>query len=362
LPGELLQGVHTAADSVVRMRHALSRESGFHGELLNYRKDGTPYWVELSITPLHDASGTLTGFVGLSRDVTARRAQERERQTLAAALAVAADGVAIIDAAGTLEFVNHAFARQRGEPADRLLGKAWVSLYAPAEAEFLTRMIRGDVTSLGFWNGEVHGARGSGETFPQELSLTLLPQGGMVAVIRDISERKAAEDRLKFLSTRDELTGLLNRRGFLQAAEKVLTDVRRRGRSCALLYGDLDAFKLINDHFGHPTGDRALQELAELLQQTFRASDLIARLGGDEFTVLAVDVGREEIERVIHRLEAAVHARNAARARHPSEAWTLGISLGVAFGGAGADVESLLKDADAAQYQQKMIRRAKRAA
>ncbi len=363
-PGTLLQGVHTAADVVERMRSAIKNETNFNGELLNYRKDGTPYWVELSITPLHETGGKLTGFVGLSRDVTARRAADRERQTLAAALAVAADGVAIIDAGGVLEFVNHAFARQSGARSSDLVNRVWLELYAEDAVTELTRAVRAELTSLGFWHGEVQGRRVSGEVFPQEVSLTLLPQGGIVAVVRDISERKAAEDRLKFLSTRDELTGLLNRRGFMQEATEVIREASARGRSCALLYGDLDSFKLINDKFGHPVGDIALQEISRLLSNTFRATDLVARLGGDEFTVLACDIGREDIDRVLARLDEKIVAHNAARADDPEQAWVLGVSLGVAFAMPDelTDVDALLRDADAAQYLRKSQRKVARRA
>ncbi len=363
-PGPLLQGSHTSQETVVRIQSAMRDGEGFHDEILNYRKDGTPHWIELTLTPLHDATGAVSGYVGLSRDVTARRAGERERKTLAAALAVAADGVAIIDAGGTLEFVNHAFARQQGVEVESLLGRTWISLYESSESTRLTKAVRSDVTSLGFWHGEVFGQRASGQQFPQEISLTLLPQGGLVAVVRDISERKVAEDRLKFLSTRDELTGLLNRRGFMTQAGEAIREAQARGRSCALLYGDLDAFKLINDRFGHPIGDLALQEMARMLGETFRSTDLLARLGGDEFTVLACDVGRDEIERVVERLDLAVARNNAGRANNPTTAWTLGVSFGFAFAepDAIADVDSLLREADSAQYKRKSQRKARKAA
>lgn len=363
-PGELLHGVHTSAESAAELRLAVHNARRFQGELLQYRKDSTPFWVELMLTPLHDASGALTGFVGLSRDVTARRVADRERQTLAAALAVAADGVAILDVGGTLEFVNHAFARQVGSRPGALINQQWLTLYEEDQADQLTLAMRTHLKSLGFWQGEVRGRRVNGDAFPQDLTLTLLPQGGVVAVVRDISERRAAEDRLTFLSTRDELTGLLNRRGFIKAATERLRETQESGRSCALLYGDLDSFKLINDRFGHPTGDVALQEIGKLLTNTFRDTDLIARLGGDEFTVLAVDVGRDEIDRVLKRLDAQVIAHNTARASDPDQAWTLGVSLGVAFAEPGEpmDIDSLLRNADAAQYVRKSQRKAGRKA
>jgi diguanylate cyclase (GGDEF)-like protein/PAS domain S-box-containing protein len=358
-PARLLQGVHTSPEMIARIRQAVAEGSSFSGELLNYRKSGEPYWVELSITPLRDAHGTLTGFVGLSRDVTARRAAERERQTMAAALSVTADGIAIIDAAGSLEFVNDAFARQHGDRPETFQHRSWLSLYDDATAKALTQHVRASVTPLGFWNGEVEGRHVDGTHYPQELSITALPQGGMVVVVRDISDRKAAEERLRFLSTRDELTGLLNRRGFMETARPLIAGAIRSGSPCALLYGDLDKFKTINDVHGHACGDRALQEITTLLQRAFRSADVIARLGGDEFTVLAPGLHAEDVPSLLARLDASVAVHNAARADKPADNWVLGVSFGVAWAEAGDadDVEALLKRADAAQYEVKKARK-----
>ena len=361
-PGRLLQGVHTSQETVGRIRDAVTHGANFTGEILNYRKSGEPYWVELSINPLRDAEGVLTGFVGLSRDVTARRIAERERQTLAAALAVTADGIAIVDAAGALEFTNDAFARMLNDRPTALHGRSWLTLYDEKTASTLTQQVRAAVTPLGFWNGEVVATRSDRSTFPQEISITALPQGGMVVVVRDISERKAHEEKLRDLSIRDELTGLLNRRGFMETARPLIAGSLRAGEPCAMLYGDLDRFKQINDVHGHACGDVALQEIATLLQRTFREADVVARLGGDEFTVLAPGLGPDDVPRIIERLERAIGMHNIGRAHDPAQNWELGMSLGVAWAepGDSSDVEALLKRADAAQYMVKKERRAGR--
>jgi diguanylate cyclase (GGDEF)-like protein len=185
-----------------------------------------------------------------------------------------------------------------------------------------------------------------------------------VAVCRDISDRKAAEERLLHLSVRDELTSLYNRRGFLEHADAVLKLSARQQVPCALLYGDLDAFKSVNDTFGHDAGDAALKTVSGILRAVFRETDLIARLGGDEFTILAIDVQQDGIATILERIDLAVRESNAAREGDPSQNWRLGISLGVAYFDPAApqDVEALLRTADAAQYEQKRLRKAQRAA
>lgn len=362
-PGELLQGTHTNVETVSQMRMALRAGDGWSGEVLNYRKDGAPYWVELTITPSLDEHDVITGYVALGHDITTRRHADRERQQLAAAVAVTADGIAITGVSGALEFVNHAFARMHGYKTAELLQTPWSALYEADESQRLVREAIPAVTQVGFWQGEATGRARDGTLYPQELSLTLLPHGGLVAVARDISDRKATEERLKHLSVRDELTALYNRRGFLEQADVALRLAARQGLHCALFYGDLDAFKSVNDGFGHNAGDAALKTIAGILTTTFRETDLVARLGGDEFTILAIDVRPQDVGNIIDRVNAAVEASNAARADIASDAWHIGISLGVALFDPDEprQVETLLRIADEAQYEQKRQRKAMRA-
>ena len=362
-PGELLQGTHTNVETVSQMRMALRAGDGWSGDVLNYRKDGAPYWIELTITPSLDEDDVITGYVALGHDITTRRHADRERQQLAAAVAVTADGIAITGVSGALEFVNHAFARMHGYKTAELLQTPWSALYETDESQRLVREAIPAVTQVGFWQGEATGRARDGTLYPQELSLTLLPHGGLVAVARDISDRKATEERLKHLSVRDELTTLFNRRGFLEQADVALRLAARQGLHCALFYGDLDAFKSVNDGFGHNAGDAALKTIAGILTKTFRETDLVARLGGDEFTILAIDVRPQDVSNIIDRVNAAVEASNAARADIASDAWHIGISLGVAHfdPDVPAQVEALLRIADEAQYEQKRQRKAMRA-
>lgn len=362
-PADFLHGTHTRPEVMAGIGNAIVAGERWNGEILHYRRDGAPYWIELNLTPSCDGSGTCTGFVGLARDITARRTADRERQQLAAAVAVTADGIAITGVSGALEFVNHAFARMHGHSATELLQTPWAALYEPEESRRLVRDAIPEVTQVGFWHGEATGRRQDGSLYPQELSLTLLPHGGLVAVARDISERKAGEERLKHISVRDELTSLYNRRGFLERADAMLRLSARQGMRCALFYGDLDAFKSVNDGFGHNAGDAALKAVSEILTATFRETDLVARIGGDEFTILAINVQPADVSLISERIEAAVAASNADRRDDSANAWHLGISLGVAYFDPEApeDVEALLRTADARQYEQKRQRKAQHA-
>jgi diguanylate cyclase (GGDEF)-like protein/PAS domain S-box-containing protein len=180
----------------------------------------------------------------------------------------------------------------------------------------------------------------------------------MIGTHSDISERKRAEETIRELSLTDELTGLRNRRGFFALAEHQLSMAHRLGRQAVLYYADLDGLKRINDEFGHAEGDRAIADVAAILRETFRESDIIARLGGDEFVVLALDSSASDPTSSLARLEQklAQHNRDAGR---PCR---LAISVGVALSTpeSGEPLSRFLVRADADMYRVKQQRHAVR--
>lgn len=162
-------------------------------------------------------------------------------------------------------------------------------------------------------------------------------------------ERHRARIILKRQSFRDDLTGLLNRRGFYSLASKHLKLAQREDWVLALIYADLDDLKAINDRFGHPAGDTALIAIANILRKTFRTSDLIARLGGDEFVVLALNTEENAVEAMIPRLLENLNLHNNG-SKIP-----LSFSYGVARYDPNEDaaLEELIADADRALYERK---------
>ncbi|MBC8089492.1 MAG: PAS domain S-box protein, partial [Phycisphaerae bacterium] len=204
-PEELLHGAHTSEETFSALKARVGAGEAWNGELLIYRRDGTPLWTELSVSPTRDASGRYSGTVAVSQDITARRQTVRDRQRLAAAVSLTADGVAIIGATGTFEFVNHAYARMHQLRPDNLMGSPWQRLYAVDESERLALAISPAVASVGVWQGEAKGWRADSTQFPQALSATQLPEGGLLFLVRDITERVESEERLRHLSVHDEL-------------------------------------------------------------------------------------------------------------------------------------------------------------
>lgn len=168
-------------------------------------------------------------------------------------------------------------------------------------------------------------------------------------VVRDITERRHSAEELRRVLTADHLTGVLNRRCFLEHAEReLLRQVRHAGRCCIAMV-DVDHFKAVNDTHGHAAGDAALRAIADVLQTETHEDDLVGRLGGEEFAVLMPATSPELAGQIAERLRAGVAA---LRLEHEGQPILLTVSIGIAEGGT-ADLKQLLVDADAALYDAK---------
>jgi diguanylate cyclase (GGDEF)-like protein/PAS domain S-box-containing protein len=221
----------------------------------------------------------------------------------------------------------------------------------PHVAAVRARFARGERTATVAWRV----VRPDGSIGWVESAIRVIgDEGGLpyqrVAINRDITDRKAAEVEFAHQAMHDGLTGLPNRSLFLDRLQQALRRAERAGTSVAVLFLDLDRFKLINDCFGHVAGDRVLCDVAERLTAALRPSDTISRFGGDELTVLCEDVEGEMSARAIaHRLVARLEEPFMVE---DGEAF-LQASIGIALAGGAASPEDLIRDADAAMYRAK---------
>jgi len=207
------------------------------------------------------------------------------------------------------------------------------------------------VRHRGRWRGEAAGRRRDGSIFPQEISLTAIEGGGMVCVVRDITERTYAEEQIKHLAYHDALTGLPNRLLFKDRLTVALSHAQRDKTRLAVLFLDLDRFKVINDSLGHNIGDQLLQSVANRIQNGLRDSDTVARLGGDEFTLLLPHLSRsDDAAPIAQKLLEALRQPFLLEGREFLITTSIGISL---FPEDGTDAETLIKNADTAMYQAK---------
>lgn len=183
------------------------------------------------------------------------------------------------------------------------------------------------------------------------LSNQPMPDGGAVVIFEDVTEREQAEARAQFLATHDELTGLPNRLVFGQAVSDAVKAGRRYGQEFAVIFADLDRFKIINDTLGHAAGDALLTEIANRLRQCVRESDVVARGGGDEFIILLREVSdANQVTTVARKILSIVVKPLTIHGQECRVTASIGISL---FPSDAQDGETLVKNADAAMYAAK---------
>lgn len=323
-------------------------------EMVHLKKGRTPIDVSLTICPIMDGKAIIGASV-VARDITERKRAAGSLAHQAAAMKASMDGMAIIDHHGVCTYLNDAYAKIFGylDP-QRLNGASWEMFFFEDELSRLKEKIMPAVWRDGSWRGEAIGLKLDGGALPLEISISSVDGGGLVQVVRDITERKSIEETLRNSSLKDDLTGLFNRRGLLKQAAPYFDFARRQKENLLLLFIDLDGMKRINDEFGHNEGDNALISTAAILNRSFRSSDIIARLGGDEFTVLVTDLSVNKHD-AITRLNENLKAYNASETRGHKLAFSIGVATleperMTCF-------EELLEQADQAMYEQKRMKR-----
>jgi diguanylate cyclase (GGDEF)-like protein/PAS domain S-box-containing protein len=356
---ELERHAHALAAEIgsdARGFEALSRRAAAGGveerEWTYLRSDGQPLTVFLSVTALRGEDDAVTGFLHVATDVTERKHAEEMLRTQSAAMTASMDGIGIVDDRLTFTYLNDALAKLYGYPTPRaMLGVSLAELYDGDASEQIMSTVAPVVRHRGRWRGETIGRRRDGSTFPQEISLTAIEDGGMVCVVRDITERTYAEEQIKHLAYHDALTGLPNRLLFKDRLTVALSHAQRDKSRLAVLFLDLDRFKLINDSLGHNIGDQLLQAIAARVQSCVRESDTVARLGGDEFTLLLPSLARsEDAAPVAQKILDAIRSPLQIEGREFFITTSVGISL---YPEDGTDAETLIKNADTAMYQAK---------
>lgn len=334
----LLRADRSSVDLLGRIRH----------------QDGSWRWVEIMLTNLL-SDPAVGGIVVNLWDVTPRIEEEHRNGRLLDIISATTDLVAITDRSGALVYANDACRRFFGIDEEHLASFKFAPLVPPwARQQYLQEAVPA-LKEKGIWNGEAAFLR-DGKEVP--VSLVFLAhrdaQGHLEyisSVGRDISERKEFEATLEHQATHDPLTGLPNRALLMDRLEVSLARAQRFGTAVAVLFLDLDHFKVVNDSLGHTRGDELLIAAADRLKEALRhGGDTVARFGGDEFVILSEDLtGVADAERIAQRVGQLL-----------AEPFHLGddevfvtASTGIAFTLAPADASDLLRDADAAMYQAK---------
>ena len=310
---------------------------------------------------VHVRGGEATRLVGTSQDITDRKRAEAQFRDL---LESAPDAMVIADEDGRIVLANRQVERLFGWSRQSLVGR-------PVETLLPERLRDDHEQHRAHYHRhspqprpmgatiELAALRADGREFPVEVSLSPVQTADGVlvcAAIRDVTERKEAERALAHQALHDALTGLPNRVLLVDRLEQALTRTTRRDDRVAVLFLDIDRFKVVNDSRGHAAGDELIVAVASRLRATVRPTDTVARFGGDEFVVVC-----QEAENLSGAL--AIADRISAALREPfrigGEEIFLTVSVGIAVAGPGASSDTLLRNADAAMYRAKEQGRAR---
>jgi diguanylate cyclase (GGDEF)-like protein/PAS domain S-box-containing protein len=331
------------------------------GELVRYDVQWHGRSFETRVEPLRSADGHITGTVGIAIDVTDRKTLldqlQKQNVYFASLFESAPEAIAILDETDRIIRINGGFTELFGYADEEAIGKSINDLIVPpdlvAEGEsFTAKVAAGE-------HIRTESLRRHKDGRPFWVSITATPfqvrdePGKVYAMYHDISAKKKAEDDLKELLLKDELTSLPNRRGFTTLSEQALKLAMRMERDVLMIFIDVDHLKYINDTFGHLAGDRALIDTARVLRESCREADIVARLGGDEFVALMIVDSDQTAELVCERIKARVDTHNTESPR----GYSLSLSVGATRAKAeGTMIADLLAQADSALYEQKRAR------
>ena len=350
--------VHEADRTMVReaTRQALERRENYDTEFRILRADGETRWLHSVGCGVYDERGSAIKLTGTAQDITSRKTAEAELRLAAKVFESTAEGVLITDAESRILAVNRAFSQITGWPAAEIIGCTPDILKSGRHDDYFYQGLWASVAQTGQWRGEIWNRRKTGEIFPELLTISTVSDDegrilNYVGVFTDISDARAFQENLEFLSHHDALTGLPNRALLKARLDHSLQHAARNRSRLALLYVDLDRFKKVNDTLGHPVGDELVVAVVRGMSALVREGDTLARMGGDEFILLLEDIGEpREAASVARQLLDAIALPIQLGENEFFITASIGISI---FPENGQDADTLLSNADVAMYQAK---------
>lgn len=324
-------------------------------------KNGQRYELDLHVSPIRDKQGNLQGLLGVCRNVTDTRQNERELKQAATVFGNSNEAILITDHHLRIIKANESFYSLTGLSPHDVLMKTPISFLAEGNLDHIRfQDISDTLRSEGYWQGEINYRCANDRIRNGWVGVSLIREQRerdqtFTIIMSDLTERRVIEEDIHRLAYYDALTGLPNRSQLRERLDIMVKQAHIAGGSGALLFIDLDRFKPINDSFGHPAGDQVLRDVAQRLRRCVKAKDLVCRMGGDEFTAalnFSGDPGIAPVnaQRVAHRIlrQLSLPYQLDQRAVHISA--SIGIAL---YPSDGNSETELLKNADMAMYHAK---------
>ncbi len=336
-------------------------ESGKMDEIQErYIQDGQEKFVQTIKIPVKNANGEVIGILGIFWDITEKKRAEEEakkaKEQAEEYLNIAKVMITAVDANEKITMINRKGCEDLGYKERELIGKNWFDLLVPKRIRedvrgVFNRLMAGKVKSVKYYENPLLTKKGEERIFLFHNSILKDSKGkinGALFSAEDITERKKAEKKIKYISFHDILTGLYNRNFFEEEMSRLNT---HRQYPVSIIVADINGLKFVNDTFGHPQGDELLKDVGGILRSISRKEDIVSRIGGDEFTVVLPqsdeNIARTFCDRV--RNECKEYNRQSI---HKSK---LSIALGCATqSGQYKNMNEVLKEADKSMYAEKM--------
>lgn len=323
----------------------------------SYRRQHRP-WLAWAVGVVGLVFATLLQILMLGVTGSSAMIQRKKAQLLLAEKVFDNSGEAIVvtDGSGHVLSTNPAFSRVTGYSAEEARGKNMRLMGSGRHSPVFFQEMWRRLSVATHWQGEIWNRRKNGDIYPAWMTIAVVRDADeavthYVGTFSDVTEHKAAQDRIEFLAYHDPLTQLPNRLLGKDHVQQAIAQGQRHGTMVAVLFMDLDNFKLINDSFGHTVGDMLLQSVAQRLTTCVRDADTVCRISGDEFLIVLSEVSdHHEItavcDRVVRLLSEPFNSDHGSL--------TTSASMGVAvYPDDGADTETLLRGADTAMYEAK---------
>lgn len=350
-----LMGERLFALNEPHIRRALAGERQ-HFQRALIKANGEPGYILGNYIPDLDAEGKVRGIFILASDVTGLKETQAQLELAASVFENTVEGIAVTNAQGVFLSVNPAFTAITGYTAEEAIGQTPRILKSNRHDHAFYVSLWQEIMTSGQWKGDIWNRRKNGEVYLERITIAMIRDATgaplrYVSVFSDITDLWRKDEYLKHLAFHDALTDLPNRSLLMERLDHQLEQARHARFELALMFLDLDRFKVINDTFGHDVGDELLRVVAQRLRALVRQSDTVARLGGDEFVIkLNNPASKEEIEHVASRIVSVINAPMEIRGMPVR----IGTSIGIAmFPANGNTPIELIKNADAAMYAAK---------
>lgn len=327
-----------------------------HFETVRVCKSGKQIQVSVTISPIRDRWGNIVGASKIARDITFQKAAEAQLRLTSNVFTATSEGILITGSDGLIVDVNRAFSRITGYARAEVLGQDPQKFRSGRESPAIFLRMRRTLMRFGEWKGEIWSRRKDGEPYSVLLTVSrVCDERGQVSnyvvLFSDVTPLKLQREQLEHGAHFDALTNLPNRLLLSDRLRQAMANCQRNQHMLAVLYMDLDGFKIINDNYGHSVGDELLIATSGHMRSCLRDGDTLARMGGDEFVVVLTDLDDiQDCVQLVHRLLAACSQPSDVNGAVLRVTTSIGITL---YPNDDVDADQLMRHADNAMYEAK---------